>query len=222
MSEQLIEAIGKTAVLMGTQLTGEQVAIFAGELSKYPVKTSVAALRAVSMIETRLCMATINKHLVAQDGRPTMDEAWALFPKDEEFSGAVTVEMSKAWGACSASYYEGDTRSAEIAFKREYKALLESSRVAGEPCKWSLSPGFDPLDRERVAVDSALANRISVDDAMLHISSDQVKLDLVKKAHSANLLTSDQARLLAPPKANEDGQKRIKLMLSEAYKSIGE
>ena len=220
MNEQLIEAVVKTGTLMALRMTTEQTAAFVEALSKYPLEDALKALHAVAMTEDRLTMAKLNKHLQAQDGRPSVDQAWYLMPKDEYVSAVVTPEMSQSWAACSAQYYGGDKKNAEIAFKREYKSLLEAARTSGMPCDWTFSPGFDIQNRNLVAMESALNKHISVDDAMMYITCEDTKTELVKMAQAGNLLSKNEALLLMPPEQDKENQAKIRGKLASALKLL--
>ena len=97
MTSNLVPEIARTAVLMGVTLSAEQISVFARVLGEYPLETSIKALRSVALNEDRFTLAKINKYLQLSDNRPSIDQAWTLMPKDENYSGAVTGEMSKAW-----------------------------------------------------------------------------------------------------------------------------
>lgn len=97
----------------------------------------------------------------ADDGRPGVEEAWALCPKDEDSSCVWTDEMAEAFGVARPMLRAGDQVAARMAFKEVYPRLLESARLDGEPVRWKLSLGFDHADRVRALAEGVEKKRIT-------------------------------------------------------------
>ena len=109
-------------------------------------------------------IADIISRAQSKDGRPGVEEAWALLPKDESTSAVWTNEMAEAFGSCSSLMSE-DRIAARMAFKETYETLIKNARQIGKPVKWIPSFGTDKLGREaalRVAIDK---NRITLGHA---------------------------------------------------------
>lgn len=78
-----------------------------------------------------------------QDGRPGVEEAWALMPKQERDSEVITDEMAAAFGAALSLISDGDLIGARMAFKEVYLRAVETARAAGKPVRWFPSLGHD-------------------------------------------------------------------------------
>ena len=114
------------------------------------------------------------------DGHPGPDEAWsiAITAIDEAETVVWTDEIAEAWGVAQPIVAAGDKVGARMAFREAYTRLLQMSREAGIPARWSVSIGHDKTRR----------------------------LDVVQRALDRGLLTHDQAaRYLPPPDPTGDG-----------------
>ncbi len=95
-------------------------------------------------------IADIRKALAAaavHDGRPGVEEAWAMVPRDELWTVVWTEEMASAWGVAQPLLQEGDKVAARMAFKEAYTRAVDQARAAGTPVRWTASLGFDPDER---------------------------------------------------------------------------
>lgn len=96
----------------------------------------------------------------ANDGRPGVEEAWALCPKSEEISAVWTEEMADAFEVARKLLNDGDEIAARMAFKEKYSTLLASARFEGKPVRWSVSLGWDKNDRVRALTEAVQKNQI--------------------------------------------------------------
>lgn len=87
--------------------------------------------------------------LVADDGRPGAEEAWAMCCKADDESETVvwSEEMSQAYSIASPLMQSGDQVGARMAFKESYARLLEAARRERKPVAWSVSLGHDANKR---------------------------------------------------------------------------
>jgi hypothetical protein len=108
--------------------------------------------------------ADILNQFKKHDGRPGVEEAWAMLPKSESESVIWTQEMATAYGAASPLIDEGDMIGARMAFKEAYQRELEYA--AGKPVKWTTSFGTDMAGREKAVADALHKNRITADRAV--------------------------------------------------------
>src|SRR5580698_7199183 len=58
--------------------------------------------------------------LAVNDGRPGVEEAWAMCPKTEDVSAVWTAEIADAFGACRLVLADGDAIAARMIFKERY------------------------------------------------------------------------------------------------------
>lgn len=157
MSASLLKAIAVTAELTGTTMSESAARVMVDDLTRFPEEQVLAALtRCRREIKGRLTIADVIQRL--DDGRPGVEEAWAMLPKSEGSSVVWTEEMAKAFGvACPLM---DDEIAARMAFKEAYAKALNESRNAGTPVKWSASLGHDAYGRESVLLEAAQKGRL--------------------------------------------------------------
>ena len=83
--------------------------------------------------------------MVACDGRPDPEEAWALSLRAADQGATVvwTSEMAEAFGICRTVLEAGDEVGARMAFKSAYSRLIEEARQIRKPTKWAASLGHN-------------------------------------------------------------------------------
>ena len=91
------------------------------------------------------------------DGRPGADEAWALLPRSERASAAMTGEMVAGLAIVQPLIDADDEVAARMAFREAYNRMVGEARSRGEAVHWFLSLGGDP--GERKAAQEALRRR---------------------------------------------------------------
>lgn len=170
--DKLLEAVTVTAELIGAELSTPARVAMAEDLALYPEKAVMQALlRCRREVKgNKLTMADIMSRL--DDGRPGAEEAWALYPKDEYGSAAVTSEMQLAMAAAWPLVQDGDNIGGRMAFKERYTQIIAENRANNVPVKWEVSLGQDPGGREAALVDACQRKRIGVDHAMSLLPSD--------------------------------------------------
>lgn len=156
MTTPLHQDIAVTAELCGTTMSEAAAEVMATELAQYPREQITGALRACRReLKGRLTMAAVIERL--DDGRPGVEEAWAMLPKSEDDSAVWTTETSQAFGVAVQLLDAGDTIAARMAFKETYLRMVAQARDAGKPVEWHVSLGHDPRKRE-----GALAQAVSM------------------------------------------------------------
>jgi hypothetical protein len=130
--------------------------------------------------------------LVADDGRPGSEEAWAMACRASDESETVvwSEEMAQAFAICQPLLSIGDQVGARMAFKESYARQVEDARKLRRPVAWSASLGHDASKRN-----SALSN-----------------------AETRGLLSSGEALRLAPPQG--DLSSMATLLLANAPSSL--
>ncbi len=100
--------------------------------------------------------------LVADDGRPGPEEAWAcaLRSADEDNTVVWTDETAKAWAVAVPVLDGGDQIGARMAFKEAYIRLTDEARRARLQPRWLASLGFDPQRRGEALAIAFSAGRI--------------------------------------------------------------
>ena len=101
--------------------------------------------------------AGISKRCQLLDGRPGVEEAWALAlsSRDEADTVVWTKECAEAFAACQTVLLLGDEIGARMVFKEAYNRLVGSARLFGRPVVWQASLGWD-ISRRTVALKNAV------------------------------------------------------------------
>jgi len=112
--------------------------------------------------------ADVIKHIqgiVADDGRPGAEEAWATAFRSRDESATVvwTDEMSEAYRIAAPLMQAGDEIGARMAFKEAYGRLMTEARMTRRPPSWTASLGFDIEGRRQVLLPHIEAGRLSAD-----------------------------------------------------------
>ncbi len=167
-SSKLLEAVAVTLELTGTALSEVAVRVFAEDLSRYPDAQVLPALtRCRRECKGRLTIADVLSRL--EDGRPGVEEAWAMLPKDEQTTAVWTVEMSQASAVVHDLLDRGDEVAARMAFKEAYSKACQLARDRGEPVSWSASLGWDKGGRESVLKAAVAAGRLTQGQAQIYL-----------------------------------------------------
>ena len=94
--------------------------------------------------------------LVADDGRPGAEEAWAMCcnAADESETVVWSGEMSQAYALAMPLMQECDNVGARMAFKEAYSRLVDSARRERKPVAWPVSLGHDQSKRHAVLLNA--------------------------------------------------------------------
>jgi hypothetical protein len=163
-SAALLEAVAVTTELCGRTLSDGAARVFVDDLSVYPEQQVMGALkRCRKEVRGALTVADVVSRL--DDGRPGVEEAWAMLPKSEADSAVWTTETSQAFGAAVGLLDAGEQVAARMAFKEIYLRLVQQSRDAAMPVEWHVTLGHDPKARDGALANAVHAGRISMDHA---------------------------------------------------------
>lgn len=159
--QKMLEAIAVTCELTNTTLSKAAVKVIAEELCRYPEPHVLGALRkCCKELKGRLTLAEIVLRL--DDGRPGVEEAWALLStvlRNESASVVWTDEIREAYGVVLPLVE--DPVAARMAFKERYAVLLSEARDRRDPVRWSVSLGYDKAGRELALAEAVKRNQIS-------------------------------------------------------------
>ena len=102
--------------------------------------------------------AGISKRCQLLDGRPGVEEAWALAlsSRDEADTIVWTRECAEAFAACKTVLSLGDEIGARMVFKEAYIRLVAAARLFGKPVVWQASLGWD-LSRRKAGLKNAVS-----------------------------------------------------------------
>lgn len=167
-SINLAKAVAVTAELTGTNLSETAIQVMLDDLARYPEHQVMGSLtRCRRELKGRLTIADVVSRL--NDGRPGVEEAWAMLPKDEYSTAVWTVEMSQASAVVHDLMASGDEVAARMAFKEAYNRLCQDARDRGEPVSWSASLGWDKNGRESALKAAVVAGRLTQQQAKIYL-----------------------------------------------------
>ncbi|WP_217589768.1 hypothetical protein [Burkholderia sp. GbtcB21] len=163
-SAELIKAVAATAELCGTTMSQPAAELLLADLSSFDERAVLAALsKCRREVKGRLTVAEILSRI--DDGRPGVEEAWAMLPRDEDSTTVWTTEMAEAWGLAREMIAESETVAARMAFKEAYQRLVNAAREARQPAKWSVSLGHDVNGRKGALLMAVAQKRITAEYA---------------------------------------------------------
>lgn len=104
--------------------------------------------------------------IAAQDGRPGVEEAWALAMRSTDEGDTIvwTSEVAEAMGICSPILSAGDEVGARMAFKEAYARIIDGARRARIAPQWTPSIGHDPERRESAIAAAVKAGQLSTNE----------------------------------------------------------
>lgn len=156
----VIEAIAVTAELCGRTFTPAAAAVFAGDLDGFEERAVLSALsRCRKEVKGLLTVQDVISRI--DDGRPGVEEAWAMLPTDEDKTVVWTDEMAHAWGIARPLIQAGDKVGARMAFKESYTAAVAKARDERRKPKWTASLGDDKYGREPILREAVEKGRLS-------------------------------------------------------------
>lgn len=154
VSEELLQAVAVTAELCGRTFSEPAARVFVMDLSRYPEHQVIKALsRCRKEVRGLLTVSDVVSRL--EDGRPGVEEAWAMLPRNESASCVWTAEMREAYAVAAPLIAEGDEVAARMAFKEVYTRQLIDAREEARPAEWQPSLGTDLRGRE-AAISAAI------------------------------------------------------------------
>ena len=153
--KSFVEMVKKVCAVFGRDYTHDLGAAWWAVLQRYELLQVSGALNAL-MRQSKFFPKPAEIIELIEGQWHGADEAWALMPKDERDTAAVTPAMMTAWGVAAELYRGGDEIGARMAFKSAYSRAVSEARSRGESEVWQLSIGHDSDKREpaiRRAVD---------------------------------------------------------------------
>lgn len=163
-SANLIKAIAVTSELCGRTFSEAAAAVFLSDLAAYPEHQVMKALtRCRKEVRGILTLQDVVSRI--EDGRPGVEEAWAMLPYSEDTSAVWTTEMSQAFGVAVRLIDAGAMVEARMAFKETYLRLVTQARDAGIPVEWHVTLGHDVRGRESVLIAAVDAGRLTYEHA---------------------------------------------------------
>jgi hypothetical protein len=164
-TSEIIETLKAMAEISGARVSPAAAVMMAEDLMRFPAQQVLGALRRCRLEIKRFpTIAEIIERL--DDGRPGIEQAWALCPMTEDSSACWTEEVSKAfYEAALPLICNGDPIAARMSFKEKYSQLLVTARSNGVPTKWTVTLGHDKAGQERVLRKAVESGRLGVDEA---------------------------------------------------------
>lgn len=169
--KQFAEIIRATLGIYDKEITKETLVIWWAALKPHSIEMVREALSRHVQDKDRGRFAPKPADVIAMidrmqpDGRPTADEAWALYPRNEADSAVLNDEICAAYQTVTYLVDEGDTIAARMAFKDAYNRIVEQARNAGTKPKWFASLGHSVDGRKKALDEAVRMNRITHDYA---------------------------------------------------------
>jgi hypothetical protein len=158
--------------LKGQALSGGARMIFFRALEDYPLREVEAGIFAHSRDPKRGQFLPMPADVIAQiqgivadDGRPGAEEAWAqAFRATDEAATVVwSSEMAEAFGIARPLALAGDEVAARMSFKEAYTRLVSQARERRVPVSWTATLGHDAAGRNAALLPHVQAGRLSAD-----------------------------------------------------------
>ncbi len=164
-SLRVSEKIYALAEINGRTLTWEASAMILDVLAKYSEPEVLAAIdKCAAEVRGMPTIADIVQRIQLNDGRPGVEEAWAMVPKGEDATVVWTAEMCAAWGT-AYSLIVDDPIAGRMAFKEKYLSLVSEARSKRVPVRWQASLGHDPEQRKRALREAVALKRLPHEEA---------------------------------------------------------
>jgi len=163
-SKTVRDTLKAMSSMAGREVTEAAAAMFLSDLSGYHEEEILMALKRFRIEKGGFpSVADIISRI--EDGRPGVEEAWALLPRTEADSVVWTDEMAQAYSSVRHLMAE-DQVAGRLAFKEVYARLLAESRNKKSKVNWTVSLGQSREGREtalREALDKGRVARGQVD-----------------------------------------------------------
>lgn len=159
-SERLIEALASTAEICNARWSEPTKVAVVRMLEPYPEPAVLKALHRCCLELKTLSVADILARI--EDGRPGVEEAWALLPRSEDESIVWTDEMAEA---NAVSRLLEDPVAARMAFREKYLALVADARRDRKPTRWTPSLGHDRKGQEVALKEAVDRGRLTAQQA---------------------------------------------------------
>lgn len=159
-SAKLLMAIAVTAELLDKVMSPGAARLLVDDLAYYSEADILAALTRcrTELRSGQFCLAAIRERI--EDGRPGVEQAWAMLPMDESASVVWTGEMTEAWAVAKSLIDDGDRIGARMAFKEVYTQAVALARREHRPVTWSASIGYDKHEAARVINEAVARGRL--------------------------------------------------------------
>lgn len=167
-STELLQAVAVTAELCGRTFSEAAARVFVDDLAIYPEQATIKALsRCRREVRGFLTIADVVSRL--DDGRPGVEEAWAMLPFDESQSAVWSDEMAAAFGIALPLIEAGDKVAARMAFKESYVKEIAAARDIGRPVRWTPSLGTDKTTHKAALTEAVSKGRLTIEHARMLI-----------------------------------------------------
>ena len=160
---KLLEVVRATGEIYGKQVSVTAALMFLADLDAYSSDDVMGALsRCRKELRTFPTVADVIARI--DDGRPGVEEAWAMIPKTEEDSVIWNEEIAEAYGICR-KMIESDPIAARMTFKELYSRIVAEGRASGRRLVWSPSFGFEKEGRNAEIAEAVAKGRLTQNEA---------------------------------------------------------
>lgn len=138
----------------------------AEELSDEQIAQGLSRLRKEREWVSVKAIIELSGRSIDDDGRPSVEIAWAMCPRSEEVSVVWTSEMAEAFEFSRKVLMDGDEVAARMVFKEQYQQVVARARASRAPVRWEPSLGWDQADRVRALFEAIAKGRIEAKRAL--------------------------------------------------------
>lgn len=149
--------------LFGKELTEPAIMMMVSVLSGYEENELCDSLKKC-ILKNKFFPTVADIISNLSSGHPNVEEAWALVPKTNDETAAMTQVMRRAFGSCYG-LLEEDLIAARMVFKEVYEKELMNALVGGEKPKWEITLGHDKSKRITALQDAVVKKRIAIEYA---------------------------------------------------------
>lgn len=163
--QELLNVIKATGEIYGKQVSVAAAGMFLADLSGYrPDQIRSALQRCRRELRSFPTVADVVARI--DDGRPGVEEAWAIAPKDEDATVVWTDEVAEAFGVCRDLIRAGDVIAARMAFKEHYQRAVAEARNSLRAVRWTVSLGLDRHSRDSALLEAIGKRRLTLEQAL--------------------------------------------------------
>ncbi len=166
-SQELQDVVQATAEIYGKQMSKLGAIMYLKDLSHFTAEQVQAAM-AKCRAELKFFPSVADVISRVEDGRPGIEAAWSMIPKDENGSIVWTDEMAEAFGV-ARGLIDSDPIAARMAFKEKYSELISIARSKNKPANWTPSLGHSKDGRFAAMKEAVAKGRISSHQATKYL-----------------------------------------------------
>lgn len=202
VEDRLRDVLAATGEVYGKVVSKEAATMYLADLIRFSPEQIEKALQKCRQ-ELKFFPSPAEVIARIDDGRPGVEEAWALIPRSEADTVIWTREIAEAYALCRDQIERGEAIPARMNFKEAYTRLVAHNRTMGIPVKIEVSLGHDPTTR-KTAVQNAVAKGLLPEPQALALLPDLNEKPLAPGSRGMKMLGQIIEKLKQPTKDEEE------------------